>query len=114
MPFIEVKTSVHLTEESKLELKSGLGEVITLIPGKSESALMVGLIGDYSLYFAGEPIDHGAYVELKMYKTASRESKSAVNDGICALLERVLAINQAQVYITFFEQPEWGFKGNLI
>ena len=113
MPFIEVKTSVALTSEQKIELKSGLGEVITLIAGKTESVLMVGLIGDYDLYFAGEDIK-GAYVEVKMFKTTTRESKTAVNDGICDLLTNVLNISREKIYITFFEQAEWGFKGKLL
>ncbi len=114
MPFIEVKTSAHLTEDKKIALKSGLGEIITLIPGKTESVLMVGLLGDYDLYFGGDEVDKGAYVEVKMFKTTTRELKSAVNDGICDLLKRSLAISPDNVYITFFEQPEWGFRGRLI
>lgn len=114
MPFIEVKTSAHLTQEKKIELKSGLGQVITRIPGKKEAALMVGLVGDYDLYFAGEKADQGAYVEVKMYKSASTEAKAAVNDGICELLYNSLSISPDFVYITFFEQAEWGFKGKLI
>ncbi len=114
MPFVEVKTSVHLTDDKKIELKSGLGEIITLIPGKTESVLMVGLLGDYDLYFGGDEIDKGAYVEVKMFKTTTRELKAAVNDGICDLLKSSLSITPDNVYITFFEQPEWGFKGKLI
>lgn len=114
MPFIEVKTSVHLTEATKNDLKSGLGQIITLIPGKTEAVTMVGLIGDYDLYFGGVDVDKGAYVEVKMYKTATSEAKAAINKGICDLLKDTLSVNADYVYITFFEQPEWGFKGKLI
>jgi phenylpyruvate tautomerase PptA (4-oxalocrotonate tautomerase family) len=109
-----VKTSVHLTQDKKEELKSALGQIITLIPGKTESVTMVGLLGDYDLYYGGVEVDKGAYVEVKMYKTATTEAKAAVNEGICNLLKSSLAIDLDYVYITFFEQPEWGFKGNLI
>lgn len=114
MPFIEVKTSVHLTQDKKTELKSGLGQVITLIPGKTEAVTMIGLLGDYDLYFGGEQVDKGAYVEVKMYKSASTEAKAAVNKGICDLLKSSLSISSDFIYITFFEQAEWGTKGKLI
>ena len=114
MPFIEVKTSVHLTEELKNDLKTGLGQVITLIPGKTEAVTMVGLIGDYDLYFGGVDVDKGAYVEVKMYKSATTEAKAAVNKGICDLLKSTLSVEADNVYMTFFEQAEWGFKGKLI
>ena len=114
MPFIEVKTSVHLTNESSNELKSGLGEIITLIPGKTEAVTMIGLVGNYDLYYGGVDVDKGAYVEVKMYKTATTEAKAAVNKGICDLLKKTLSIDADYVYIAFFEQPEWGFKGTLI
>ena len=75
---------------------------------------MVGLLGDYDLYFGGEKVDTSAYVEVKMFKTTTRELKAAVNDAICELLKTSLAISQENVYITFFEQADWGFKGKLI
>ena len=114
MPFIEVKTSAHLTDGKKIELKSGLGKVITLIPGKTESVLMVGLLGDYDLYFAGKNVENSAFVEVKMFKSTTRELKVEVNDSICELLKSTLSISPENVYITFFEQAEWGFKGKLI
>jgi len=114
MPFIEVKTSVHLTQANKEVIKSGLGEVITLIPGKTEAVTMVGLVGDYDLYFGGVEMKAAAYVEVKMYKSISLEAKTAVNEGIFKLLKKTLSIDPDSLYITFFEQAEWGVKGRLI
>ena len=42
MPFINSKVSVPLTDSEKETLKGKLGQAISLIPGKSESWLMVG------------------------------------------------------------------------
>ena len=55
MPFINSKVSVALTDTQKEELKTELGKAITLIPGKSESWLMLGFEDNYSLYFKGRP-----------------------------------------------------------
>lgn len=52
MPFIEVKTTEDLSAVAA-ELKSALGDAITAIPGKSESWLMVNLVGEQKMYFQG-------------------------------------------------------------
>ena len=47
MPYIRMATSKDLTMAQKEEFKSGLAEIIGLIPGKTEAALMVEV--DYGL-----------------------------------------------------------------
>ena len=41
MPYIRMATSQTLTAAQKDEFKAGLAEIIGLIPGKTEAALMV-------------------------------------------------------------------------
>lgn len=114
MPFIEVKTSVHLTPETKNSLKTQFGKDITIIPGKKEAVTMVGLLGDYDLFLGGEALTSGAYVEIKMFKGTTREVMDTLNTAICDTLENILSIPRKHVYITFFGQPEWGSKGTLL
>lgn len=113
MPYIELKTSVALNEEKKTELKAAFGEIVTLIPGKTEAVTMIGLIDGFDLYLGGIKLERGAYVEVKMYKEASFEGKAALTDAIFKLLKDSLEIENAHVYVTFFEQPQWGAKGSL-
>ena len=49
MPFIDSKVSVSLSKEQETELKTRLGQAISLIPGKSESWLMTGFQDNYHL-----------------------------------------------------------------
>ena len=67
MPFINSKITTKLTKEKKDLIKSKLGEIITNIPGKSEDYLMVGFEDEYSLYFRGEELQFGAFVEVKYF-----------------------------------------------
>lgn len=53
MPFIDCKISKKITDEKKEVLKSELGKNISLMH-KPESYLMVGIVDNYSLYFAGK------------------------------------------------------------
>ena len=43
MPYIAVTTSKALSDEQKDELKKAIGQKISLIPGKTEAALMVDI-----------------------------------------------------------------------
>jgi len=114
MPYIEIKTTVNLNQEQKNDLKDGLGKAITLVPGKTESVTMVGLIGGMDLYFGGKTLTHSAYVEVKMYKATTRKAKASLNRAICDLLNTAIGVSPDNVYLTYFEQEEWGRKGELI
>lgn len=54
MPFINVKISENLSDTQVDNIKSRLGEAISLIPGKSEAWLMVNIQDNCKLYFKGQ------------------------------------------------------------
>ena len=54
MPFIDSKVSVKTTPEQRKELKERLGQALALIPGKSESWLMIDLADEQEMYFRGD------------------------------------------------------------
>ena len=51
MPYIGINTSKNLSQVQKEELTSALGEKIVIIPGKSESKLMVDISDGHTMYF---------------------------------------------------------------
>lgn len=114
MPYIDVKVTTSLTHENKENIKRALGKHIEIIPGKHENSLMIGLLGDYTLYLSGDRMNHAAYVEVKMFKMSSTDDKAALYDAICQLLQTELDISPEHVYVTFHDHHEWGYRGNLI
>lgn len=111
MPFINLKTNVSITKENSLELKSKFGELISILPGKSETWLMVELEGDKDMYFRGsnEPL---AILEVKIYGTSLDEEKS--NKLISALTEathKILKVPSDRIYVSYFLTNSWGFAG---
>ena len=54
MPFIDVKTTAYVSDEKCDTIKSELGKAIALIPGKSESWLMVGIEPETKIWFRGD------------------------------------------------------------
>ena len=46
MPMVGVITNVSISGSARAELARGLGEAVQLIPGKSESQLMIKIEGE--------------------------------------------------------------------
>ena len=63
MPFINSKVTVKISEEREKELKSRLGQAISVIPGKSESWLMTGFEDVYDSF------TYNMIVEVENYQS---------------------------------------------
>jgi len=111
MPFIGSKVSVKISKEKEEIIKRKLGEAIQLIPGKSETFLMVGFEDEYSLYFAGEKLEKGAFIEVKIFGKASKEAYADLTAAICSIYEEELEIPQNKIYVKYEEVQDWGWNG---
>ena len=85
MPFIGSKITVKVSKEKKEIIKKRLGEAIELVPGKSERFLMVGFEDEYSLFFSGEELEKGAFVEVKIFGKTSKEAYDKLTKAICSI-----------------------------
>ena len=111
MPFIGSRVTVKLTKEKKETIKKRLGEAISLIPGKSESFLMVGFEDEYSLFFGGKELEKGAFVEVKIFGKATEEDYNKVTSAICLIYDEELGIPQDKIYVKYEEVEHWGWNG---
>lgn len=111
MPFITLKTNKNIDEESKKYLKNQFGNLITLLPGKSEEWLMVSLDGNLDMYFKGTnaPL---CMVEVKTYGENTKKSMEDFTSNITVLVSKVLNIKPERIYISYFSTPNWGFDGS--
>lgn len=112
MPFINSKVNTSLTEDEKERLKTRLGQAITLIPGKSESWLMVGFEEKCSLYFKGKNDGRLAFVEVKIFGKANDSSYDKLTAALCRIYQEILQIEPDHVYITYEEVEHWGWNGS--
>ncbi|MBR5632790.1 MAG: hypothetical protein IKW68_02315 [Clostridia bacterium] len=109
MPYIEVKTNVHVTETMKSELHDMLGEKITLIPGKTERWLMTDVSGDRAMSFAGDTAGC-AMVEVALFGKATNEAYDALTDALCESVGAALNIPCDRVYVKYEEVSHWGWN----
>lgn len=111
MPFINTKVSVPMSDSQRESVKSKLGKAITCIPGKSEQWLMVGFEDNYDLYFQGNQKAPTAFVEVKIYGSASASAYERLTASICQILNTELSIPENRIYVKYEEVDNWGWNG---
>ncbi len=111
MPFIGSRVTVEVSKEKREIIKKRLGEAISLIPGKSETFLMVGFQDNYSLYLGGKELEKGAFVEVKIFGKASDSDYDKVTAAVCSIYEEELGIPQDKIYVKYEEVDHWGWNG---
>ena len=100
MPFINSKVSVNMSQEKKEQVKKRLGEVISLVPGKSENWLMVGFEDGCDLYFQGNQDGPAGDVF------------NTLTGAICQIMTEELGIPSNRTYVKYEEVEHWGWNGS--
>ena len=110
MPFINSKINVKISKEQEETIKSRLGKAIELIPGKSESWLMVGFEDEYHLYFKGDNANKIAFVEVKVFGGEDKATFEKMTEAVCDIYQDVLGIDPANVYVKYEAVTNWGWN----
>ncbi|MGN0576446.1 MAG: phenylpyruvate tautomerase MIF-related protein [Ruminococcus sp.] len=111
MPFIKVMTNASVSENEKNSIKTALGRNITVIPGKSEDWLMVGIEPEYTLYFRGEDLP-AAMVEVSIFGSPDSSALNALTEKICHILNVTLNIETSRIYVKYSSTSDWGWNGS--
>jgi len=111
MPFINSKVNVKILPEQETELKTKLGKAIELIPGKSESWLMLSFEDECKLYFKGENDCKIAYVEVKVFGAEDKAAFEKLTIAICEIFNGVLGIAPDKIYVKYEAVTNWGWNG---
>ena len=111
MPFINSKVNIKILPEQETQLKTKLGKAIELIPGKSESWLMLAFEDDCKLYFKGEKSYKIAYVEVKVFGAEDKVAFEKMTASICEIYNEVLGIAPDKIYVKYETVSNWGWNG---
>ena len=111
MPYIEAKISKKITKEEEVQLKSALGQAISIIPGKSEQWLMLGFQDEVHMYFRGDDSEPVAFVEVRIYGGPNRDAFERMTAEITRIFGEVLGIAADHMYIKYSATPDWGWNG---
>ena len=112
MPFIDSKVSVKVTEEQRKELKARLGQAIALIPGKSESWLMLDLEDEQNMYFRGDDSQPVAFICVNIYGSANQAAFSKMTAELTKIYGEMFGIAADHMYIKYAASMDWGWNGS--
>ena len=112
MPYIQTKTNITVTEEQEIKLKTELGKIIELYPGKTESRLMLGFEDNCRLWFAGKNDTPIAFIQVMLFgKEVNRGGADKLTPAISKLFKDVLNIESNKIYINYSAFENWGSCG---
>lgn len=109
MPYIETKTNKKISKENEMRLKYLLGEAISIIPGKSESWLMLNFEDEQRMYFKGEIVDM-CYAEVKIFGSCEKSDLEKLTEKMCEIYNDVLDIKAENVYVKYELVDNWGWN----
>lgn len=112
MPFIHTRVNRPINKETEQELTKALGQAIALIPGKSESWLMLQFEENCRLYFRGNAEDGIAFVNVKLFGASTEAAYAKLTAEITRLLARHLNISPDCIYVQYDEIDHWGWNGS--
>ena len=111
MPYINSKISTKITKDQETQLKTQLGQAISIIPGKRERWLMVGFEDEYSLYFGGDNSQPTAFIEVSVFGGENPKAFSALTAKLCEIYNSVLGISPDRIYVKYEAVASWGWNG---
>lgn len=112
MPYIRTTVSNELTDEKREAIKTKLGQAIALIPGKSESWLMLSFEDNMKMYFRGDESEDYAYLEVSLFGSASDAAYDRLTAALSEIINEELGIGRENIYIKYEEAEHWGWNGN--
>ncbi len=113
MPFVSVRTSSKLSLDKKEALYKGIGRIISILPGKAESNVMIEISDGRTMAFKGEEREGVAFCELRLYKPSPEDKKQEFVREFHKLLKDEAGISPDDVYMTIDEYDSWVSRGIL-
>ncbi len=112
MPFIESKVSVKATDEQRKTLKERLGKAIAIIPGKSESWLMVNLQDEQKMYFRGDDSEPVAFISVNIYGSENPAAFTKMTAELTQIYGEIFGVSPDHMYVKYAASTDWGWNGS--
>ena len=113
MPYMRVSLAQRLTEEERKELVDGLGEALSIIPGKNGSMLMADLEEGKTMFVGGVRQERFAFIDARYYSRFEYHIKKEFTKAVFDVLNRVLDIAYENMSLNITELSNWGGFGDF-
>lgn len=116
MPYMEIKTSLSLSDEKKHEVCEEIGGLMSMIPGKRREITMINVVdGCYMELGSVERQKQPCLnLELRICGISPYPSKRDFVKEVTAAVGRILDIPPNRTFINIFECDSWGAFGNYV
>lgn len=113
MPYIHVSLSSQLDENKSRELKKVLGETIGLLPGKSESVLMLRLDDNCRMSFSGKE-GNCAFLAVHLFRSSPEAEKKKFAAELVDKICHITGLDKDRIFMTLQEHESWVAGGNWL
>lgn len=113
MPFVDVRIGKKLESDQVLSMKAKIGELISILPGKSEGNVMVQIQSGCDIFYQGKKIETGGYIIIKLYGPSPKEKKQEFVKALYHMCEKDFGLSKTQIYINIAEMDCWGVDGSI-
>lgn len=112
MPFVRVETSERIPEQDKGRLCAELSRRCAKILGKPEGYMLVAVVDEASMIFAGTP-GRSAFVEVRSIGGLTPQANRELSAGVCTLVSEIAHVPANRVYLNFIDvaASSWGHDG---
>jgi phenylpyruvate tautomerase PptA (4-oxalocrotonate tautomerase family) len=113
MPYIAINTSLDVSETQREIIKTELGRLITIIPTKTESGLMIDFSDKKLFYKAGNKVD-GVFIDLRLFRNSDFDAKKKFTEELIEMIHQKINVSKENIYLTIMEFDSWGLNGTLV
>lgn len=112
MPYINARFSIGLTDDQKTKIKSCAGQLISLIPNKSEKVLMIEIEDDKTMYHGGK-VQPCSFIKVHLYLSAPYANNVEFAEEFVKQVSEITGIEVGNVYLTFEQYNNWLSRGKI-
>jgi hypothetical protein len=113
MPYIRISATQKLSPEKQAELTSGLGEVLSLIPGKDGRGLIIDLEDGRTMFVGGMKQENFVFADVRYYSKFEYHIKKKFTQAVFGVFNKVLGTKPEQAFLTITEYSSWGGFGDF-
>ncbi|MDR2095936.1 MAG: hypothetical protein LBP76_10535 [Treponema sp.] len=111
MPYISVTIGQKLSALQRQMLKTELGRLISIFPGKTEPDLIVCIHDGGAVYMGGAEVPC-VYIDVRIYGKTENEAKKNFTKKIFAFIAHEYGIPPEHQYLSISQYAHWGYDGD--
>ena len=113
MPYVQIRLGVNASDREQSDLQSKITDAVSIALSKPKAYIMAEIENNCSLYMAGQKLNKGAYISIKLLGNAAKPACQGLTKNICDILNHDFGIEGSKVYVTYHPVDLWGWNGSM-